>query len=523
VSSPIDSKAVTGAEMIFGVNDYNYEIYVYQYQDDIWIRLQDLAYALHHTVRRFDVQQDGDFFTVVSGRSIVDRGFLPIFPTNGLYESISFQEAHIRNWQINHMTNSWLGYHTLDVIQSGDNYFFNFQEMSCFLGFRYSFDYNNYIIIHASISLDEPSPIPPPSTAVISDYGKRVTIEFLQDFLSLFGLGVYLDDGIMFDRSTRIFFTDEFQPPVFLLEIQSHKDGDNENNDDREDEEDQEGVTTVLLFDRNRELIATEGVPFYYNGLIATAFWLYYFGNNGIPDIIIYFSAENWGGEIFYRYIDGQFQPIQYIMNSTFYEDSQQRLILKTTDMYYGRYEQFFYVTFTDDGMEYSYLGTLWGEWGDYAPFEDEELIQIHSLFELEEYIINYVRYNLGMIDTSIPWFHWSAVTWTEISPPSYTEEGLKITQCHDCNMIVLSQVIPMLQVEPEGEEYEKPEKIEESKEYNELEEIGENEDIYIPELEDETVSSYPIQNNSSWFSRIAITFTLVILLGAVLLYQQIK
>jgi len=522
--------------MNFLVSEYSYEIYVYQDEENksIWIRLQDLAYILHNTVRRFDVQQDGDFFTVVSGRSIRDRhrdidyGFLSTPPTNDLHEPVSFQEAYIRNWLINNVANSWLGYHTLDVIQNGNDYFFNLQNMSCFFGFLYSLDYDNNIIIHASISLDEPSPIPPPSTAEISDYGKRVTIEFLQDFLSLFGVGVYLDDGIMFDRNTRIFFTDEFQPPVFLVEIQNQNEDEEGNGNENVEQEN----TTFLLFNRNNELIATEEVPYYYNGLLATAFWLYYFGNNGIPDIVIYFSTEGWGGEILYRYIDGQFQPMQYIMNPTFYKDSQQRLIVKATDMYYGRYEQYFHITFADDNMDYSYLGTWWGELNHYNnphPFENEELIQIHSLFELEEYIISYVRSNLGMMDTAVPWLHWSAVTWIEESPPSYTEEGLRVTKCYDCDMVVLSQIIPKFQEEEQKqeEEIEKPEEYEEYNEYEEIEETNNYEETTelqeTEEPEEETLAIYLEDSSSSWFSRSAITITLVVILGVILLYQLKK
>jgi hypothetical protein len=239
------------------------------------------------------------------------------------------------------------------------------------------------------------------------------------------------------------------------------------------------------------------------------------------------YSIPGWSGEIFYRYIDGQFQHMKYIMNSTFYNDSQGRLILKATDSYTERYEQFFHVTFTYDSMDYTYLGTWRGEWdSDENPhlFENEELTLIHSLFELEEDIINNMRSSLGMADTAVPWFHWSAVTWTEITPPSYTEEGLKITQCIDCGMIIQTQIIPMLR--EESEESGETEEIAETKESEEAdeEEYEETqENIETAEIEIIPAPAQNNSNNSSWRSRITITFSLVILLGAVLLYQQIK
>ena len=189
------------------------------------------------------------------------------------------------------------------------------------------------------IFYDPPPPPFVPHPVEISEFGRQVATEFLSEFHSIFSFGFRSRDG---SYST---FTGEVldRPPLVWYGYQDVGDG-----------------TLGILphyFDRYGNRI--EGAIFAGDDAgqgswlpgVVFSFSLYYFGNDGIPDILILSGIPETcaSGFVIYSFIDGEYRDVGTLSFPSFFFDYSGQVVV--LDLMRGMWD-YFYLDFTPDGAE---------------------------------------------------------------------------------------------------------------------------------------------------------------------------
>ena len=56
------------------------------------------------------------------------------------------------------------------------------------------------------------------------------------------------------------------------------------------------------------------------------------FDNDGIPEILILYAAETWGGHVLYKFVDGEYRDAGGMSWPWFYTDEQGRIVMVEGD-----------------------------------------------------------------------------------------------------------------------------------------------------------------------------------------------
>ena len=166
----------------------------------------------------------------------------------------------------------------------------------------------------------------------ISEHGRQAAENFLSGYLSLFSLGWHHNDTFYrWGSWSESEVLDEV--PLVYVEFEWPKinwyDG--------------------AVYDRGGNLFPDD-VPFLNNTLIADLFWLYDFDDDGIPEILIRYTAETWSFTVLYKYVDGKYRDVlDARFWPSFYTDDYNRVIMVEAD--HGDTWASI-LTFTEEGVE---------------------------------------------------------------------------------------------------------------------------------------------------------------------------
>ena len=235
----------------------------------------------------------------------------------------------------------------------------------------------------------QPEPVQEPAGETIEGItaeGRRLTEQFLLQYPSIFSLGVLTDDGMLsFGWSEDV---DE-NPLVYI--VYGHA---AQNNWD-----------AGRVYFADGTLVPTTA-RFINNTLLAVNFALYDFNNNGIPEILITYTAETFGGIVIYSYFDGEFQAVGTVSSAVeFFRNAEGQVIIlaHNHDM-----AMFYRIDTTPAGemfavLVYDWDSPIWDwdnmhlDWWSHHEWPHGDLTPIKPLETLHEIISSTVRRQLGL------------------------------------------------------------------------------------------------------------------------------
>ena len=150
----------------------------------------------------------------------------------------------------------------------------------------------------------------------ISEFGMNVVTDFLRDYHSLFSLGWY-ENGVFTDWRDWGRVLDE--PPLVYVEWGDWQNPANHN------------WYNGYVRDRQGNLVP-ENAAFLNGNMVAADFRLFDFTGNGIPEIVIFYTAYSWGVHVVYSFFDGGFHPIATVLGAGFYRDAFGNIVIREND-----------------------------------------------------------------------------------------------------------------------------------------------------------------------------------------------
>ncbi|MCL1842716.1 MAG: hypothetical protein FWF79_02780 [Defluviitaleaceae bacterium] len=213
----------------------------------------------------------------------------------------------------------------------------------------------------------------------ISDFGRRVTEDFLSEFTSLYSLGWYIYGR--FGANMWGDFLDE-PPLVYIKYIFRFP-------YPRPSPEGRNYYDYAFVFDREGNLIPEDAPFFAPNMMVATNFRLYDFNNDGIPEIIIQYVGGTHGFDVLYMFTNGQFRAIRNMGFPQFFADEYGRILV--WEFSEGE-ESVSYLTFTPEGLE-EFVYIPWGHFAHTgADLSHKNLTPIEHLADFHAEILATLR-----------------------------------------------------------------------------------------------------------------------------------
>jgi len=162
---------------------------------------------------------------------------------------------------------------------------------------------------------DEPKPA--------IEFSMDLAEDFLSQFISIFSLGIHIDGNF--------YYWDDWRRDLqYALQLSSSPLVYIELDDGRRTQD--HNWYNGRAFDKYGYLIPDDAV-FLHSGLIANSFAIYDLDEDGIPEILISFSALSVGFDILYRFIDGEYQAVADTFGGLrFYRDKDGSIIALTPD-----------------------------------------------------------------------------------------------------------------------------------------------------------------------------------------------
>ena len=223
---------------------------------------------------------------------------------------------------------------------------------------------------------DEPKPA--------AEFSMDIAEDFLSQFISIFSLGIHIDGNFYnWDdwRRDLQYALQLSSPPLVYIEL-----------DDGRRTQDHNWYNG-WVFDKYGYLIPDDAI-FLHSGLIANSFAFYDLDEDGIPEILVSFSALSVGFDILYRFIDGEYQAAQDTFGwLRFYRDKDGSIIALTPD--HG--ELFVtHINLLPDSTEVEHLVTI-SDGDPDAEFDMSNKIPVARLTGLEEEITASIKEQLNI------------------------------------------------------------------------------------------------------------------------------